>query len=81
MVLLDITLGFVVITDKFGSEGKGNNILATLHPETSYAKASELISSAILAYPYLKGIYATQLTAATGAAAEIIQAGRQRLLS
>ena len=71
----------MVITDKFGSEGKGNNILATLYLETSYAKASELISSAILAYPYLKGIYATQLTAATGAAAEIIQAGRLRLLS
>ena len=71
----------MIITDNSGNEGKGTNILATLYPETSYAKASELVSSAILAHPYLKGVYATHLAAATGAAAEILQAGRQRLLS
>lgn len=67
----------MIITDNSGNEGKGTNILATPYPETSYTKASELVSSAILEHPYLKGFYATHFAAATGAAAEILQAGRQ----
>ena len=67
----------MIITDNSGNEGKGTNILATPYPETSYTKASKLLSSAILEHPYLKGFYATHFVAATGAAAEIPQAGRQ----
>ena len=64
-------------TENFGGADKGTNILATLYPETSTTKASELVSATILANPDLKGIYATHFAAATGAAAAILQAGRQ----
>ena len=55
----------------------GGNILPTLYPETSTSRASEQVAAAILSTPDLKGIYATHFSAATGAAAAILQAGRQ----
>lgn len=55
----------------------GGNILPTLYPETSSSRASEQVAAAILSTPDLKGVYATHFSAATGAAAAILQAGRQ----
>ena len=48
-----------------------------MYPETSTSRASEQVAAAILSTPDLKGIYATHFSAATGAAAAILQAGRQ----
>ncbi len=64
-------------TDNFGTGNKGTHILPILYPETSSAKASELVAAAILSTPDLKGIYATHFAAASGAASAILQAGKQ----
>ena len=56
--------------------GEGT-VLPTLYPETSASRASEQVAAAILSTPDLKGVYATHFSAATGATAAILQAGRQ----
>lgn len=75
--LPDIDARVKGFTETFPKDHPDATILPVGYPETSSTKAAEEVAAAIQANPDLEGVYATHYAAATGAAAAILEAGKQ----